>query len=121
MQTESFIPGKDASLESAIRTMQQKLAARGFHLDEFFERLETHYFWTHFYLYVSNGMAAGNTLMEARTQALSEIYPVEDLAWENNSVGNQIRPALVRLPALSDAESRALLAAYDKLFAAAAA
>jgi ribosomal protein S12 methylthiotransferase accessory factor len=202
MQTETFIPGKDASLESTIRTMQDKLAARGFHLDEsswlnpvdsvwsvhvrdhdcpmlfangkgatrlasrasalgeFFERLGTHYFWTHFYLgatrakrpfvhypqerwfaptadgswpvellnpelhafynpqsdidgevlvdlnsgnvergicalpytrlsdgartwfpvniignlYVSNGMAAGNTLMEARSQALSEIF-----------------------------------------------
>jgi len=30
MQTESFIPGKDASLESTIATMQAKLAARGF-------------------------------------------------------------------------------------------
>lgn len=202
MQTESFIPGKDASLESTIRTMQQTLAGRGFHLDEsswlnpvegiwsvhvrdhacpmlfangkgasklaarasalgeFLERLSTHYFWTHFYLgetranrpfvhypqerwfaptedgswpgellnpelhafynpdgeidsavlvdlnsgnvgrgicalpytrlrdgaqtwipvniignlYVSNGMAAGNTMMEARSQALSEIF-----------------------------------------------
>ncbi len=202
MQSESFIPGKDASLESTIGTMIEKLAARGFHLDEsswlnpvdsvwsvhvrdhdcpmlfangkgasklasrasalgeFFERLGTHYFWTHFYLgatranrpfvhypqerwfapsadgswpaellnpelqafynpegdidaevlvdlnsgnvargicalpytrlrdgaktwfpvniignlYVSNGMAAGNTLMEARSQALSEIF-----------------------------------------------
>ena len=202
MQTESFIPGKDASLESTILTMQQQLATRGFHLDEsswlnpvesiwsvhvrdnecpmlfangkgatklaarasalgeFFERLNTHYFWTHFYLgetranrpfvhypqerwfaptndgkwpaellnpelhtfynpdgeiddavlvdlnsgnvargicalpytrlrdgattwipvniignlYVSNGMAAGNTMMEARSQALSEIF-----------------------------------------------
>ena len=92
MQTESFIPGKDVSLESTISTMQAKLAARGFRLDEssllnpveaiwsvhvkdqdcpmlfangkgatqlaarasalgeFFERLGTHYFWTHFYL-----------------------------------------------------------------------
>ena len=202
MQAESFIPGKDASLESTIRTMQAKLATRGFVLNEsswlheidsiwsvhvkdqdcpmlfangkgatelaarasalgeFFERLGTHYFWTHFYLgetranrpfvhypqerwfapnddgtwpvellnpelhefynpggqinaevlvdlnsgnvdrgicalpytrlrdsaqtyipvniignlYVSNGMAAGNTLMEARSQALSEIF-----------------------------------------------
>lgn len=202
MQTESFIPGKDASLESTIATMQKKLAARGFILNEssllhevdgiwsthmkdndcpmlfsngkgatelaarasaygeFFERLGTHYFWTHFHLgatranrpfvhypqekwfapttdgkwpaellnpelhafynpdgeidgevlvdlnsgnvargicalpytrlrdgaqtfipvniignlYVSNGMAAGNTMMEARTQALSEIF-----------------------------------------------
>ncbi len=202
MQIESFIPGKDASLESTIATMQEKLAGRGFQLDEsswlnpvesiwsvhvrdrdcpmlfangkgatklaarasalgeFFERLGTHYFWTHFHLgatranrdvvhypqerwfpltedgswpaallnptlhafynpqsdidsevlvdlnsgnvdrgicalpytrlrdgaqtwmpvniignlYVSNGMAAGNTLMEARSQALSEIF-----------------------------------------------
>jgi ribosomal protein S12 methylthiotransferase accessory factor len=202
MQNEHFIPGKDASLESTIATMQKKLAARGFKLNEssllhevdgiwsthmkdndcpmlfsngkgatelaarasaygeFFERLGTHYFWTHFYLgearanadfvhypqerwfphaddgawpaqmlnpelhdfynpggdigsevlvdlnsghvergvcalpyvrlrdgaetwfpvniignlYVSNGMAAGNTLMEARSQALSEIF-----------------------------------------------
>ena len=199
---QTFIPGKDAALESTIETMQKKLAARGFQLNEssllhevdaiwsthmkdnecpmlfsngkgatelaarasaygeFFERLGTHYFWTHFYLgetranrpfvhypqerwfapttdgkwpaellnpelhafynpdgeiddevlvdlnsgnvargicalpytrvrdgaqafipvniignlYVSNGMAAGNTLMEARTQALSEIF-----------------------------------------------
>ena len=28
---------------------------------------------------------------------MSEIYPVEDLQWENNSVGNDIRLALVRL------------------------
>ncbi|PRC91336.1 30S ribosomal protein S12 methylthiotransferase accessory factor YcaO [Solimicrobium silvestre] len=202
MQTESFIPGKDASLESTIATMSAKLASRGFVLNEssllneiegiwsthvkdndcpmlfangkgsselaarasafgeFFERLGTHYFWTHFYLgktranrpfvhypqerwfapgpdaswpdellnptlrefynpddgigaevlvdlnsgnvergicalpykrlsdgeqtwipvniignlYVSNGMAAGNTMMEARSQALSEIF-----------------------------------------------
>jgi ribosomal protein S12 methylthiotransferase accessory factor len=199
---ETFIPGKDAALESTIATMQQKLAARGFQLNEssllhevdgiwsthmkdnecpmlfsngkgatelaarasaygeFFERLGTHYFWTHFYLgetranrpfvhypqekwfaptedgawpaellnpelqafynpdgeidgevlvdlnsgnvdrgicalpymrlrdgaqtyfpvniignlYVSNGMAAGNTMKEARTQAMSEIF-----------------------------------------------
>jgi ribosomal protein S12 methylthiotransferase accessory factor len=198
---ETFIPSKDASLESSIRTLQGKLEALGFHVEErswlneieniwsvhvtdrdctrlfsngkggselaarasalgeFFERLSTNYFWTHFYLgetisnkdfvhypneqwfpvkgdkwpvgllnpelqkfynpdkgvlasqlidlnsgndtrgicaipyqrlrddktalfpvnlignlYVSNGMSAGNTLMEARTQALSEIF-----------------------------------------------
>lgn len=202
MKTEHFIPGKDASLESTIETMQKKLAACGFRLNEssllnevdgiwsihmkdndcpmlfsngkgatelaarasaygeFLERLSTHYYWTHYYLgetraqrpfvhypqerwfaptangmwpaeilnpelhafynpqgeidgttlvdlnsgnvergictlpytrlrdgaqtfipvniignlYVSNGMAAGNTMMEARTQALSEIF-----------------------------------------------
>ena len=34
MTTESFIPGKDASLESTIRTMHAKLVARGFHVQE---------------------------------------------------------------------------------------
>jgi ribosomal protein S12 methylthiotransferase accessory factor len=201
--TESFIPGKDASLEASIRTLLGKLEALDFHIEErswlnpvegvwsvhirdrdcillfsngkggselaarasalgeFFERLSTNYFWTHFYLgatlaqrayvhtpderwfalndsddawpsglltpelqavynpdesvradqlidlnsghaergicaipyrrlsddatvyfpvnlignlYVSNGMSAGNTLAEARTQALSEIF-----------------------------------------------
>lgn len=199
--TETFIPSKDASLESSISTLLGKLEALGFHVEErswlneieniwsvhvsdrdcprlfsngkggselaarasalgeYFERLSTNYFWTHFYLgekisqgefvhypneqwfpvqgddwpkkiltaelqkfynpegavlaeqlidlnsgnaargictipyqrlrdnqtvlfpvnvigniYVSNGMSAGNTMMEARTQALSEIF-----------------------------------------------
>lgn len=199
--SETFIPSKDASLESSISTLQGKLdalgivveerswlneieniwsvhisdrdcprlfsngkgasqlAARASALGEYFERLSTNYFWTHFYLgetisqkdfvhypneqwfpvegddwpaglltpelqqfynpeqavpagdlidlnsgnaergicaipyqrlrdgqtvlfpvnvigniYVSNGMSAGNTMMEARTQALSEIF-----------------------------------------------
>ena len=39
----------------------------------------------------------------------SEIYPVEDLEWENNSVGNALRPLLVRLHDLSVQECTALL------------
>jgi ribosomal protein S12 methylthiotransferase accessory factor len=202
MHNENFIPGKDASLEFTINSMQRKLQALGFHIEEkswlnpvdgiwsvhirdrdcpilftngkgatrlaclasalgeFFERLSTNYFWTHYYLgpkvadrhfvhypqerwfepgedgawpidllnpglhkfynpegsvdatslvefnsgniergicaipyvrerdgvttyfpvniignlYVSNGMSAGNTQAEARTQALSEIF-----------------------------------------------
>ncbi|CAN1522169.1 COG1944 Uncharacterized conserved protein [Burkholderiaceae bacterium] len=202
MPTLSYIPGKDAPLEATINSMQAKLQALGFHIEEkswlnpidgvwsvhirdrdcpalfsngkgatrmaclasalgeFFERLSTNYFWTHFYLgpntadapfvhhpkerwfdltddgswpeallnpalhrfynpernidcanlvdfnsgnvergicalpyerlrdgvttyipvnlignlYVSNGMSAGNTAPEARTQALSEIF-----------------------------------------------
>ncbi len=202
MQTQNFIPGKDASLESTINTLQARLQALGIHIEErswlnpvqgiwsvhirdrdcplmftngkgatrlaclasalgeFFERLSNNYFWTHYYLgpqvaqrayvhypqerwfvpgadgswppellnpalqefynpgdsidaadlvefnsgnvergicalpyvrqrdaavtwfpvniignlYVSNGMSAGNTQAEARTQALSEIF-----------------------------------------------
>ena len=34
MQSEHFIPGKDASLEHSITSMQAKLAARGFDIEE---------------------------------------------------------------------------------------
>ena len=34
MQTESFIAGKDASLEASIATMQARLADLGFHVEE---------------------------------------------------------------------------------------
>lgn len=40
---------------------------------------------------------------------LSEIYPLDDLAWENNSVGNALRPAILRLSELDDDECAALL------------
>jgi len=92
MPSESFIAGKDASLESTINTLQTKLAALGFHVEErswlnpvaniwsvhvaerdcpllftngkgasrlaalasalgeFFERMSCNYFWTHYYL-----------------------------------------------------------------------
>jgi len=92
MHTENFIPGKDASLESTIHTLQAKLQGLGFHIEErswlnpvdgvwsvhirdrdcpilftngkggsrlaclasalgeYFERLSTNYFWTHYYL-----------------------------------------------------------------------
>lgn len=40
---------------------------------------------------------------------MSEIYPVEELQWENNTVGNLVRPYLLRLPELTEDESSELL------------
>ena len=40
---------------------------------------------------------------------MSEIYPVEELQWENNTVGNLVRPYVLRLPELNQAESAELL------------
>jgi ribosomal protein S12 methylthiotransferase accessory factor len=40
---------------------------------------------------------------------MSEIYPVEELQWENNTVGNLVRPGMLRLPTLSQEECRELL------------
>ena len=40
---------------------------------------------------------------------LSEIYPVDDLEYENNSFGNDIREAILYLPELDDEECKDLL------------
>ncbi|WIM06690.1 MAG: 30S ribosomal protein S12 methylthiotransferase accessory factor YcaO [Candidatus Nitricoxidivorans perseverans] len=40
---------------------------------------------------------------------MSEIYPLDDLEWENNSVGNEIREAILYLPELDDDECADLL------------
>ena len=45
---------------------------------------------------------------------MSEIYPVEELEWANNSVGNLIRPYVLRLQDLSKKDSAILLAALLK-------
>lgn len=60
-------------------------------------------------IYVADFSEQGAYSCRILVPGMSEIYPVEDLAWENNSIGNRIRPALVRLPALNDGEARALL------------
>ena len=40
---------------------------------------------------------------------MSEIYPVEELEWENNTVGNLVRPGLLRIQDLTQEESADLL------------
>lgn len=61
-------------------------------------------------IYVSDFTEQGAYACRILVPGMSEIYPVDDLEWENNSIGNQIRPALVRLDRLSAEECRALLA-----------
>ncbi len=41
--------------------------------------------------------------------SMSEIYPVEELEWENNTVGNLVRPFALRLQDLTKKESAELL------------
>jgi ribosomal protein S12 methylthiotransferase accessory factor len=40
---------------------------------------------------------------------MSEIYPVEELQWENNTVGNLVRPFAIQLPTLKQEKSAELL------------
>jgi ribosomal protein S12 methylthiotransferase accessory factor len=46
---------------------------------------------------------------------MSEIYPLDDLEWENNSNGNLVRPAILRLTELDDEECSALLDTLNEL------
>ncbi|HUY04030.1 MAG TPA: 30S ribosomal protein S12 methylthiotransferase accessory factor YcaO, partial [Rhodocyclaceae bacterium] len=45
---------------------------------------------------------------------MSEIYPVDDLEWENNSVANDLRPAILNLPGLADEACAQLLASLNE-------
>jgi ribosomal protein S12 methylthiotransferase accessory factor len=65
--------------------------------------------------YVADFSEQGAYTCRILVPGMSEIYPVEDLEWENNSVGNLIRPALIRLSTLTHAEMTSLLAELQTL------
>ncbi|MCK6391774.1 MAG: YcaO-like family protein [Azonexus sp.] len=46
---------------------------------------------------------------------MSEIYPVDDLEWENNSQGAVVRPAILNLAELDDAQCEELLAILNEM------
>lgn len=61
-------------------------------------------------IYVADFSEQGAYSCRILVPGMSEIYPVEDLEWENNSIGNAIRPQLMRLHELSEQEAAELLA-----------
>ena len=121
MQTQSFIVGKDAALENTIATMQTKLSALGFHVEErswlnpidgiwsvhvrdrdcplmftngkgasrlaclasalgeFFERLSCNYFWNHYYL--GRDFAEGDGRAFVHYPQEQWFVPGDDGAW----------------------------------------
>ncbi len=60
-------------------------------------------------IYIADFTHLGVYACRILVPGVSEIYPVDDLEFENNSIGNLIRPALARLPELSDEECADLL------------
>ena len=46
---------------------------------------------------------------------ISEIYPIDDLEWDNNSVSNMLREPILNLPRLEDEECADLLEALNEL------
>ena len=66
-------------------------------------------------IYIADFTHLGVYACRILVPGMSEIYPIEELQWENNTVGNLVRPAILRLPELTQAESAALLATFDEL------
>ena len=66
-------------------------------------------------IYVADFTHLGVYACRIFVPGMSEIYPIEELQWENNTVGNLVRPAILRLPKLTQDESRALLDIFDEL------
>ncbi|OYY57868.1 MAG: ribosomal protein S12 methylthiotransferase, partial [Hydrogenophilales bacterium 28-61-11] len=66
-------------------------------------------------IYIADFTHLGVYACRILVPGMSEIYPVEELEFENNSVGNRVRPALSRLPDLTDDECADLLDLIDEL------
>lgn len=66
-------------------------------------------------IYIADFTHLGVYACRILVPGVSEIYPVEELEFENNSVGNLIRPALARLPELTDDECAELLDLMSEL------
>ncbi|MFZ2269610.1 MAG: 30S ribosomal protein S12 methylthiotransferase accessory factor YcaO [Azonexus sp.] len=96
MQTEHFIPGKDASLEHSITSMQAKLAARGFDVEECSWLNPVDSVWSvhvrnrNCHLMFTNGKGASE--LAARASALGEFF--ERLScnyfWNHYYLGEQV-------------------------------
>ncbi|MDD5295864.1 MAG: 30S ribosomal protein S12 methylthiotransferase accessory factor YcaO [Rhodocyclaceae bacterium] len=66
-------------------------------------------------LYVADFTHLGVYACRILVPGMSEIYPLDDLEWENNSVGNAVRDAILSLPELDDDECGDLLDTLDEL------
>ena len=66
-------------------------------------------------IYVADFTHLGVYACRILVPGMSEIYPLDDLEWENNSVGNAIREAILHLPELDDEECTDLLDTLHEL------
>ena len=66
-------------------------------------------------IYIADFTHLGVYACRILVPGMSEIYPLDDLAWENNSVGNAIREAILHLPDLDDDECAELLETLNEL------
>ena len=64
--------------------------------------------------YIADFQQLGVYACRILVPGMSEIYPVDDLEWENNSRGNALRPAILNLSELDDGAIAALLNAMNE-------
>ena len=66
-------------------------------------------------LYITDFTHLGVYACRMFVPGMSEIYPIEELEWANNTVGNQVRPYALKVQDLTQAESAELLAILQDL------
>ncbi len=66
-------------------------------------------------IYIADFAHLGVYACRILVPGMSEIYPLDDLEWNNNSVGNPLLQAILHLPQLADAELRVLLDTLNEL------
>ena len=66
-------------------------------------------------IYIADFTHLGVYACRILVPGMSEIYPLDDLEWENNSAGNLIRADILRLPALDDEQCASLLETLNEL------
>jgi len=66
-------------------------------------------------IYIADFKHLGVYACRILVPGMSEIYPLDELEWENNSVGNTIREAILHLPQLDDDECADLLDTLTEL------
>lgn len=66
-------------------------------------------------LYIADFPHLGVYVCRILVPSMSEIYPVDDLEWNNNNIGNQLHQTLLHLPEQDDDALRDLLDKLDEL------
>jgi len=66
-------------------------------------------------IYIADFTHLGVYACRVIVPGMSDIYPVDDLYWVKQRAGYEIRPAILRLPDLSDEECEELLATLNEL------
>ena len=82
---------------------------------EDFERLVGIIHATGHDIYIADFMHLGVYSCRILVPGMSEIYPLDELDFDNNSVGNDLRPSILQLQELNDEQCAELLEALDDL------